>query len=102
MDPVNGFRSMSMAALYAMYGMAMPGGAAAPGALGGTGEAGPSTGALAMESASLASGEALVAALMNGLPNPAVSSAGGAASLARALASLSTLDPAAELQRISS
>ncbi len=100
MDPVNGFRSMSMAALYAMYGMAMPAGAGAPGALDGTGEAGPSTGALAMESASLASGEALVAALMDALPQPAPASGGGAASLAQALASLSVLDPSAELQRI--
>lgn len=100
MDPVNGFRSMSMAALYAMYGLAMPGGASAPGGTEGTGEAGATTGALAMEAVSLASGEALVAALMDALPAPATAS-GGAASLAQALASLSVLDPSAELQRLS-
>jgi hypothetical protein len=99
MGPVNGFSSMSMAALYAMYGLAMP--AAASDATGATGQAGATTGALAMESASLASGEALVAALMNAMPQPAAASGGGAASLAQALASLSVLDPSAELQRFS-
>ena len=51
--------------------------------------------ALAMEAAAMASGEALVAALLEGMgPTTA------AALLARALASLSVLDPTAELARL--
>ena len=79
--------SLSMASLYALFGQAMPVGAQA------TGEAGPTLPALAMEAAALATGETLVAALMEGMSS-------GAAPLARSLASLSVLDPAVELARL--
>jgi hypothetical protein len=85
---VSGVSSLSPASLHALFGQAMPTGAQA------TAEAGPTTPALAMEAAALAAGEALVATLMGSMTGPA------AASLARSLASLSVLDPAAELARL--
>jgi len=86
---VSGASSLSMASLYALFGQAMSPGAAAP-----TGEAGATMPALAMEAAALATGQTLVAALMDGMVSTS------AASLAQSLASLSVLDPAAELARL--
>ena len=86
---VAGAASLSMASLYALFGQAMP--TRAPQT---TGDAAPTMPALSMEAAALASGQTLVAALMGGMAAP------DAASLARSLASLSVLDPAAELARL--
>jgi hypothetical protein len=77
-----------MASLFALFGQAMPVDAAAS-----SNGAGPSP-ALAMEAAALASGQTLVAALLGG------GSAASPASLAQSLASLSVLDPASELARL--
>jgi hypothetical protein len=88
MDVV-GTASLSMASLHALFGQAMPAGARA------RGEAGPTMPALALEAASMAGSEALVAAMLNGMATPS------ATSLARSIASLSILDPAVELARLS-
>ena len=87
---VSGASSLSMASLSALFGQAL-----SPGAAGASGEAGATMPALAMEAAALATGQTLVAALMDGM-----TSGGSAASLAQSLASLSVLDPAAELARL--
>jgi len=84
-----GTASLSMASLYALFGQAMPAGAVAP-----TTAAGAATPALAMEAAAMAGDGALVATLLGGMPSTRT------ASLARSLASLSVLDPTAELARI--
>ena len=86
---VTGASNLSTADLYAFAGLAMPAGAAS-----GTVEAGPTMPALAMEAAAMATSQALVATLLEGMRGP------GAAGLAASLASLSVLDPAAELARL--
>lgn len=86
---VSGASSLPMASLFALFGQSMPAGATHA-----TGDAGPTMPALAMEAAALASGQTLVAALMGGMASS------NAASLAGSLASLSVLDPAAELARL--
>ena len=79
--------SLSMASLYALFGQAMPVGAQA------TGAAGVATPAHAIEAPARAPRPTRVGARVEGV-------SGGAAPLARSLASLSVLDPAVELARL--
>jgi hypothetical protein len=90
---VSGAGSLSMASLYALFGLAMPTGAAT--AADGT----ASMPALAMEAAAIASNQGLVATLLAGTGAPS-GAAASMASLAGSLASLSVLDPAVELARL--